>query len=97
VIPFRVPSPSVTASVGRRPSQKALELAGKARGELDEFAGDTSQVDVDSACVRLLRHSADHDADSSDPASWQKHAALQLFVGVSTIRCHRLLTDEGGR
>jgi hypothetical protein len=46
--------------------------------------------------VHLLHHSADQDADSSDPASWQKHAALQLLVGVSTIRCHRFLTDEGG-
>jgi hypothetical protein len=59
VIPFRVPSASVTASVGRRPSPEGSRTRRHSAWRARRVRRRHSQVDVDSSCVHLLHHSAD--------------------------------------
>lgn len=76
-------------------AHKALELAGIALRELDQFAGAASERDANEAFSYVHHVDDDKKSDASDTRTWQKHAALNLLVGLSSIRSDQALQRLG--
>lgn len=76
-------------------AHKALELAGIALHELDQFAGAASDRDANEAFSYVHHVDDDKRTDASDAKTWQRHAALNLLVGLSSFRSDQALQHLG--
>jgi hypothetical protein len=76
-------------------ANKAIELAGIALHELDQFAGAASDRDANEAFSYVHHVDDDKKSDAPDTRTWQTHAALNLLVGLSSIRSDQALQRLG--